>query len=210
MPEFQPDPAETQTLLEQMRAGDRNAFGQLFARHEGYLYRLVELRLDPRLASRVDFGDVVQETYVEALGRLKDYLEHPALPFRLWLRQIACDRVLKAHRQHLAAARRALGREVPLPDHSSLLLARQLLAGGSTPSERLDQQDLARRLRLAVAQLPEADREVIMLRHFEGLSNQEVACLLHLAPATASKRHGRALLRLHRILFEGGLTESPL
>jgi RNA polymerase sigma-70 factor (ECF subfamily) len=210
MPEFHPDAAETQGLLEQVRAGDRHAFGQLFARHEAYLYRLVELRLDSRLASRVDLADVVQEAYLEALGRLKDYLENPVLPFRLWLRQIACDRVSKAHRHHLAAARRALGREVPLPDHSSLLLARQLLAGDSSPSQRLDQQELARRLRLAVAQLPEADREVVMLRHFEGLSNQEVACLLQLAPATASKRHGRALLRLHRILFEGGLTESHL
>ena len=51
---------------------------------------------------------------------------------------------------------------------------------------------------------------MVVMRHFEGLSNQEVACLLSLDPATASKRHGRAMLRLHRILFEGGLTESQL
>jgi RNA polymerase sigma-70 factor (ECF subfamily) len=62
----------------------------------------------------------------------------------------------------------------------------------------------------AVAQLPEADREVVLLRHFEGLTNQEVACLLGIDPAAASKRHGRALLRLHRLLFAGGLTESQL
>jgi RNA polymerase sigma-70 factor (ECF subfamily) len=99
---------------------------------------------------------------------------------------------------------------VPLPERSSVVLARRLLAGGSSPSQQLDQRELAGRLRQAVAQLPPADREVVLLRHFEGLSTREVAFLLGLDPATASKRHGRALLRLHRILSEGGLTESQL
>jgi RNA polymerase sigma-70 factor (ECF subfamily) len=90
------------------------------------------------------------------------------------------------------------------------MLARQLLAGGPTPSQQIDHLELALRVRQAVAQLPEADHEVVMMRHFEGLSNQEVACLLGIDPATASKRHGRAMLRLHRILFEGGMTESQL
>jgi RNA polymerase sigma-70 factor (ECF subfamily) len=210
MHEVQPDSAVTLGLLLQIRAGDRTAFEQLFARHHAYLHRVVELRLDPRLRARVDPADVVQEAYVEALNRLNGYLKHPALPFRLWLRQIACDRVLKARRHHLGAARRAVSREVPLPEQSSLVLARQLLAAGSTPSQQMDHGELVRRLRRAVAQLPDADREVVMLRHFEGLSNQEVALLLDIQPATASKRHGRAVLRLHRILFEGGMTESQL
>jgi RNA polymerase sigma-70 factor (ECF subfamily) len=210
MHEVQPDSAVTLGLLLHIRAGDRSAFEQLFARHHAYLHRVVELRLDPRLRSRVDPADVVQEAYVEALNRLNGYLKHPALPFRLWLRQIACDRVLKARRHHLGAARRAVSREVPLPEQSSLVLARQLLAAGSSPSQQMDHGELVRRLRRAVAQLPDADREVVMLRHFEGLSNQEVALLLGIQPATASKRHGRAVLRLHRILFEGGMTESQL
>jgi RNA polymerase sigma-70 factor (ECF subfamily) len=210
MHEAQPDPPETQGLLERIRAGDRAAFEQLFARHQVYLHRLVELRLDPRLRPRVDASDVVQEAQLEALSRLDAYLERPALPFRLWLRQIAFDRTLKARRHHLGAARRALDREVQLPEQSSLVLARRLLAGGPSPSRQVSEREMARRLREAVARLPEADREVVVLRHFEGLSNQEVACLLALSPATASRRHGRAVLRLHRILFEGGLTESEL
>jgi RNA polymerase sigma-70 factor (ECF subfamily) len=158
----------------------------------------------------VDPADVVQEAYLDALNRLKAYLERPVLPFRLWLRQIACDRVLKARRHHLGTARRAIGREVPLPEQSSLLLARHLLAGDLTPSRRLDQRELARRTRQAVAQLADADKEIVIMRHFEGLSNREVAHVLSIDAATASKRHGRAMLRLHRILFEGGLTESQL
>jgi RNA polymerase sigma-70 factor (ECF subfamily) len=210
MHEVPADSAQTQDLLRQIRSGDRQAFERLVARHQTYLERLVELRLDPRLRPRVDAADVVQEAHLEALNRLDAYLERPALPFRLWLRQIAFDRALKARRHHLGAARRALGREVPLPERSSLVLARELAAGGSSPSQRLDHRELARRLRRAVAQLPEADREVVVMRHFEGLTNQEVACLLGVEPATASKRHGRAMLRLHRILFEGGMTESQL
>jgi RNA polymerase sigma-70 factor (ECF subfamily) len=206
----QPDSQHTQRLLQQIRAGDRQAVEQLFSRHQAYLHRLVELRLDPRLRSRLDPSDVVQEAHLEALNRLNAYLERSVLPFRLGLRQIAIARALKVRRHHLGTARRAIGREVPLPEQSSLVLARQLVAGGSTPSQQLDHRELAQRVRQAVAQLPEADRELVMMRHFEGLSNREVACLLGIDPATASKRHGRAMLRLHRILFEGGLTESQL
>jgi RNA polymerase sigma-70 factor (ECF subfamily) len=210
MHEVQTDSRETQNLLRQVRAGDRQAFEQLFTRHQAYLRRLVELRLDPRLRARVDPSDVVQEAHLEALNRLEAYLERPALPFRLWLRQIAFDRALKARRYHLGTARRSLGREVPLPEQSSVLLAGRLLAAGSTPSQHLDHRELARRVRQAVARLPEADREIVMMRHFEGLSNQEVACLLGLDPATASKRHGRAMLRLHRLLLDDGMTGSQL
>jgi len=132
------------------------------------------------------------------------------MPFRLWLRQITYDRILKMHRLHVETARRSVDREVRLPEGSSLGLAMQALAAGSTASHQLSRRELADRLRQAVAQLAEADREVLLLRHFEGLSNQEVGYLLSLEPATVSKRHGRAMLRLHKILFEGGLTESQL
>jgi RNA polymerase sigma-70 factor (ECF subfamily) len=210
MHQVQPNSVKMDDLLRRIRAGDREAFEQLFSQHQKYLCRLVELRLGLGLSSRVGAEDIVQEAYLEALHRLNAYLEHPALPFRLWLRQIACDRILKARRHHLGTARRSVHREVPLPDHSSLALARQLLAGGSTPSQRLARRELAGTVQQAVAQLPHTDREVVMLRHFEGLSNQEVATLLGIDPGTASKRHGRAVLRLHRILFADGLTESPL
>jgi RNA polymerase sigma-70 factor (ECF subfamily) len=205
-----PDSEDTEDLLRLGDGGDLQAFAQFFAQHRPHLRRLVELRLDARLRPRLDASDVVQEAYLEAFRRLPDYLQERPLPFRLWLRQIVYDHTLKARRRHLGTARRDAGREVPLPERSSLLLARQLLAGGPTPGEQFDRRELARRLRQAVAQLPEADRELILLRHFEGLSNQEVGCLLKTDPATVSKRHGRALLRLHRILFQGGLTESQL
>src|SRR5262249_25406394 len=152
---------ETQSLLVRARAGDREAFELLFARQRTYLKQLVELRLDPKLCARVDPSDVVQEAHLEALRRLNTYLEERPIPFRLWLRQIAYDRTLKARRHHLGTARRAIGREVPLPERSSLVLAERLLAGEPPPSQQVDRRELARRLRQAVAQLPDVDREVV-------------------------------------------------
>jgi RNA polymerase sigma-70 factor (ECF subfamily) len=208
MDEIAPDSAETQELLRQARAGDRQAFEKLFARYRSELRRLIAMRLDPKIQARVDPSDVVQETQLEAFCRLPDFLERRPMPFRLWLRKTAYERLLVARRQHVQAARRAVGREVPLPERSSLLLAQQLLAPGSTPSQRLDRREMARRVRQALGQLPESDREILLMRAYEGLSNQEVGYLLDIDPDAASKRHGRALLRLHKILSQGGRTES--
>jgi RNA polymerase sigma-70 factor (ECF subfamily) len=210
MDEPLPDAGDTDRLLRQVRAGDRQAFDRLFACHRLYLRRFVDLRLDPRLRPRVDPSDVVQEAQLEAVRRLDAYLERPLLPFRLWLRQIAHDRLLKLRRYHIGSARRTLVREVPLPDQSSLQLAQHLLARGPAPGEQLDSDELARRLRHGLAQLADADREVLLMRNFEGLSYQEIGFVLAVEPGAARKRHGRALLRLHKILFHGGLTESQL
>jgi RNA polymerase sigma-70 factor (ECF subfamily) len=199
-----------QRLLEQVRRGNRPAFDQLFAQHRDYLCRFIEHQLDPKLRSRVDPSDVVQEAHLEALRRLAGYLERPGMPFRLWLRQIAQDRLHKARRHHLGTARRSLEREQSLPDRSSQLLARQLLDAGSSPSQRLNRRELEQRLHEGLAQLPDVDREILILRTVEGLSYEEVGYLLAIKPAAARKRQGRALARLHKILFEGGLTESQL
>jgi RNA polymerase sigma-70 factor (ECF subfamily) len=204
-----PDSGETDGLLRQALAGDRTAFDRLFARHRAYLCRVIDLRIDPRLQPRLDPSDVVQEAQLEAYRRLSDYLERRPMSFRLWLRKTAFERLLMAQRFHLRAARRAVGREAPLPERSSLELARQLLASGSTPSQRLDRAERARRVAAELARLGEADREFLVMRNLEGLSNQEAAEALQIDPAAASQRYGRALLRLRKLLVESGLMESP-
>lgn len=209
MSEAAPDSAETQRLLDAVRAGERRALDQLLAQYRPYLRGIVALRLDPKLRARVDPSDVVQEAQLEAVRRVESYLAAPLLPFRLWLRQIAYDRLLMARRQHVGAERRAVSREAPLPDSSAILLAQQLLAAdGPTPSQELVQHELVARVRQAIAELADDDREVLLMRNFEGLSNQEVAQVLALDPATASKRYGRALLRLQKLLRGQGLMES--
>lgn len=202
-----PDPPDDLRLIEQVRAGDAAAADRLFGRHLPYLRRLVELRLDPRLRARVDPSDVLQEAHLEAVRRLAAYLDEPALPFRLWLRRIAYDRLVMLHRRHALAERRALARDVALPDHSAHHLAGQLLAGGSTPSRRVVRDELAQRVRAAVARMADPDREVLVLRTVEGLSNGEVAGLLGIEPVAASQRYGRALLRLRKLLVQDGTAE---
>jgi RNA polymerase sigma-70 factor (ECF subfamily) len=203
------DSAETQRLLEQARAGAPEALNRLLERHRAYVHRFVELRLDPQLRARVDPSDVVQETQLEAVRRLEGYLGEAPMPFRLWLRQIAQDRLLMLRRQHRGARRRAVTREAAWPEESSLAFAQQLVAGGTSPSARLAASELAHRVQQAVAQLAEADREVVLLRNFEGLSNMEVAHLLGIQPAAASQRYGRALLRLRKVLDEAPPEEQP-
>jgi RNA polymerase sigma-70 factor (ECF subfamily) len=209
MAELAHDSAETRHLLEQARAGSAGAVNCLLERHRPYVCRFVELRMDAQLRGRVDPSDVVQEAQMEAVRRLDGYLCHAPLPFRLWLRQIAQDRLLMLRRHHRGARRRAVTREAVWPDESSLAFARQLLAAGPSPSARLAVSELAQRVRQAVAELPEADREIVLLRNFEGLSNQEVAQLLGIQPATASQRYGRALLRLRKLLADARPEEQP-
>jgi RNA polymerase sigma-70 factor, ECF subfamily len=199
MPEPHPDSQETQTLLEQAGGGDAAACEQLLERHRSALRSFVELRLDPALRGRLDASDVVQEAQLEAARRLPDFLRRRPMPFRLWLRKTAHERLVMLRRRHLGAARRAAGREVPLPDTSSQALA-SLLARGSSPSERLRLQELQRRVQGALTELAEVDREVLLMRNYEGMEYEEIACILGIEAAAARKRHGRALLRLHRAL----------
>jgi RNA polymerase sigma-70 factor (ECF subfamily) len=140
--------------------------------------------------------------------RIHDYLEQPPMPFHLWARKLAYERLLNARRDHRGTARRWVDREVAWPERSSLLLARPLLAGGPSPSKLLAGRELADRVSQAVAELAEADREVLMMRHAEELGYEEMACLLEIQPAAARKRYGRALLRLRKVLSDHGLLES--
>jgi RNA polymerase sigma-70 factor (ECF subfamily) len=210
MTEVKPDSETTRLLLGRIRAGERAAFEELFARHRPLLRKLVEFRLDARLRTRVDPSDVVQDTQLEAFRQLPSFLERKPMPFRLWLRKTAQERLRMAERQHLEAARRSVGREMPHPDTSAATVAYQLAAAILSPSQHAAQGELAGRVADAIGLLSDTDREVLVMRTFEGLSYDEVACVLDIDSAAARKRHGRALLRLHNVLTDGGLTESKI
>ncbi len=210
MDETTADSRQTQSLLEQVQTGDSTAFEQLFARHQDYLRNIIEMRMDRRLKSRFDASDVLQETHLEVSERLQEYLARRPMPFRLWLRKTAHQRLLQMRRTHAEAQNRARDREVPLPHQSSVELAQQLMATGTTPSEQIGRRELARRVRAAVGQLEEADREMLLMRNFEGLTVREVGCILDLDPGTVSRRHGKALMCLAKILLDTGFTESQL
>src|SRR6516164_10877688 len=127
-----PDANTTLELLQQAKQGDAQAVDALLARHREPVRRMIDLRLDPAIAQRVDASDVVQEVLLEASRRLQDYLRDPVMPFHLWLRHIARDHIIDAHRRHRQAQKRGVDREQPLApagwvDRSSLDLAAQFV-----------------------------------------------------------------------------------
>lgn len=178
-----------QELLEQFRQGQSAAFEELFTQHRERLRQVIALRLDRRLAARVDASDVLQETYLEAARRLPGYLERQEMPFYLWLRWIAQEKVLATHRQHVQASKRSVDREIPpLPMDSSAQLVSGLMGRGPTPSQAVAARELAEILRRALAQLAEEERELLLWRHFEQLTNREISHLLGVSEAAANKR----------------------
>src|SRR5262245_61602231 len=175
---MKPDSAETCGLLEQVRQGKRDALESLLARYRPAMHAVVEARLDAQVRARLDPSDVVQEAQLEVARRMEDFLNRRPMPFHLWVRKTAYERLLNARRDHRQRARRSVDREVILPDRSSLLLVRPLFHGGPSPSQQAEARERADRIALAVSGLAEADREVLLMRHAEELSYEEIGCLL--------------------------------
>ena len=197
--------SETQQLLEQARQGDAAAVERLLTAHREPLRRMIGLRLDPALAARVDASDIVQDVLLEAHRRLQDYLRKPAMPFHLWLRHIAKDHIIDAHRHERLAQRRSVDREQAMhatrPDDSSLDWAAQFFDQELTPASAAIRQEMERKVQQAIGQLGDDDREIILMRYVEQLSNQDVAAALDLTEAAASMRCLRAVRRLQALLL---------
>ena len=202
-----PDSQDTQELLAHARQGDEAAVDRLLARHRAAVRRMIQLRMDPALGRRVDASDVAQDVLLEAHRRLKQYLKNPPMPFHLWLRQMAKDRLIDAHRRHRVAARRSLDREQPLDvrlprDATTRNIALEICDGQLTPAAAATWRELKRRFEDACRSLEPQDQEIVMMRHFEQLSNSEVATALDLSPQAASMRYLRAMRRLRELLAD--------
>jgi RNA polymerase sigma-70 factor (ECF subfamily) len=192
-------------LIRAAAAGDGAALASLWQQHSPRLRRMIHLRLDRRLRRRVDPSDILQEAFLDLADRLPDYARERPLPIFLWIRLVAGQRLMQVHRRHLGTARRDAGREVSLnagglPQASSASLAAQLLGRFTTASQAAARAELRLRLEQALNAMDAIDREIIALRHFEELSNGEVAQVLALSKAAASKRYVRALTRLQTVL----------
>jgi RNA polymerase sigma-70 factor (ECF subfamily) len=189
-------------LVERLRGGDQSALAELFDRHRDRLRRMVEVRLDHRLAGRVSASDVLQEAYIDALKRVEHYFSKPDQPFFGWLRLVVGQRLADVHREHLAGKRNAT-RDVGINGGNaadSACLAACLLGNLTSPSHVAERNETFVQLEEALNQMDPVDREVLALRHFEELSNGDTAMLLGIQPAAASKRYVRALARLRQIL----------
>ncbi len=194
-----------ETLIQAAAAGDQSAATALFMRFHDRLLRMIRLRMDHRLNGRVDPEDILQDAYLDAAGRLGDYAARPDMSFFLWLRFLTAQKLIDAQRHHLGVAKRDASQEIslnrgPMPEASSASLAAQLLGMLTSPSTAAMRAEMQIKVQQVLNVLEPIDREVLVVRHFEHLTNGEAAELLGISPAASSKRYITALKRLKAIL----------
>lgn len=183
------------------------ALDRALEKHRDYLRRLLKFRMDDALRGRIDPSDVIQETHLEVCRRIDDFVDRSTTSFKLWLRRTALEQLIDHRRRHLVAAKRTAHREVAFSDASSVALATRLF--DEQPSEAVQRRELQEQTAIAISVLSEADREILLLRHGEELTNSEAAEVLEISCAAASKRYGRALLRLRARLASSGALCEP-
>lgn len=180
------------------------AFAERFTEHRPRLKQMLHFRMDPRLRTRTDLSDILQEAYIDAYRRLSHFENKPGMSFYVWLRQVTMQRLIDLHRRHLLADKRDVRNEVRIGDNehpaTSAVMARRMVDQMVTPSQILIRQEMAEQLEATLEKLDDIDREVLALRHFEDLRNGEVAEVLGISEAAASNRYVRALSRLQKDL----------
>ena len=208
-----PSPSQVFRQVELATQGDQQAWAELLNAHRARLRRMVALRLDPRLQGRVDPSDVIQEAYLDASRRLPEFRDDPEVPFYLWLRFLVGQRMVDEHRRHLGRSARDVGREVSLyrgamPQASTAMLAAQLLGKLTSPSDAAIRAERKVRLQEALNAMEPIDREIVILRNYERMTNGEAARVLNLDKSAASKRYIRAIIRLKEMLTSMNLLDS--
>lgn len=189
--------------LGRARAGDRAALSTALQALEPRLLRMVDLRLEHALRRRLEPRDVVQDALFEAARRFDEWRADPRIPFHTWLRLICAQALTNAQRKHLGTQKREAGREQALGDRPSVSAANAadfFIASQTSPSQAATREEARALVLRALEELDEMDREILALRHFEDLSNEEAAGELGIEPAAASKRFARALQRLRPAL----------
>jgi RNA polymerase sigma-70 factor (ECF subfamily) len=199
-PSASPDPEQ---LLSVARTGDGVALGQLLEMYRGYLALLARLQIGRRLQGKADASDLVQETFLQAHQNFAQFRGASEGDLMQWLRQILASRLEKLVRRYEGTQRRDVRLERQLEgelDDSSRILDRGLIAPHSTPSQQAARREQAVLLADALGNLPEDYREVIVLRHLEGLKFPEVAARMGRTVDSVEKLWTRALGRLRQTL----------
>ncbi len=194
---------DPQSELDQLQQGGPEAVARLFSQYRERLERMVRFRMDPRLSGRVDPDDILQEAYMEIDRRVQDYIGQPTVPLFVWMRQITWQTLIDTHRRHVVAKARNVNQEasrMPGAGATSVSMAAQLVGHLTSPSQAAIREERLQRVKQALDAMDETDREVLALRHFEQLTNNEVADVLGLQKAAASNRYVRALSRLKQTL----------
>jgi RNA polymerase sigma-70 factor (subfamily 1) len=200
---FSTDSDDTTAMLDKVAAGNPTALERLLEAYCPFLKRVIEMRLEPALRSRVDASDVAQEAQIMISKGIGRFIKQRPTSFRIWIRRKALDQLKDERRRHIGARKRSVLVEQNISDVSSMEIARKLLS--NSPSKVLGQIELRERVYGLIEQLNDIYREVLVLRHAEELTNAEVADTLGIDPNTARQRYGRALQKLHQLFAENGI-----
>jgi len=186
--------------LEQLKAEGNIALARIYASNQERLERIVVFRMDPRIRRRIDAADVLQEAYLEMDRRLHDYVADPKVSVLIWMRQRVLQKLIDMQREQFRDKRDVNKEQQPAANwnsgNTSLSVNAFLAASITSPSQFLIRNEDVLQLQSAMDSLSDIDREVIALRHFEQLTNQQVAEVLSLSTTAASNRYIRALNRL--------------
>jgi RNA polymerase sigma-70 factor (ECF subfamily) len=187
-------------LVELAATGDVSAVTTLLEQHRERLLQMVRIRMDPRVAKRIDASDVVQDSLLEAHEKLEEYAKKPPLPFYPWLRQIAWQRLMHTHDRHIHTKQRSVMREqiasFTLSNDSVAGLAEYLVDDGTSPSGGAMREESQRRVRAALDELSARDREVLVMRYLEHMSVGEISATLQISENAVRMRQLRALQKL--------------
>ena len=175
---------------------------EVFNQNRDRLAQIVGFRLDQRLKARLDVDDILQEAFCDAETRFASFISNPAVSPFVWIRSIVNQTMIDLHRKHFGAAKRSVNREVNFQNAAptSMSIAYYMIANNSSPSRALMREEAAEQLQAKIEELDPIDREIIALRHYEELSNSEVAEVMEITKANASVRYIRALKKLKKIM----------
>ncbi len=205
--------ADEGELLERMRQGDQTALAELFEMNRDRLLRMIAIRIDPRLQGRVDEVDVLQEAFLSLSQSIHRFAQYPDMSAYVWMRLAVQDRLIALHRRHIQAGKRDARREVSLSqkansEDSSLEIADQLEDSFSSVGGKVARQEVARIVQATLQKMDDKDREIILMRIFERMSNAEAAQALGLSNNGASSRFSRAMDRLQQEVLGSGSQEA--
>jgi RNA polymerase sigma-70 factor (ECF subfamily) len=197
--------SESSELVNRVLEGDEQALAELFSECRDRLWRMVNFRMDPRLRKRVDPDDVLQEAYMNAVQRIDKFRAEASRSILIWFRMIVTQTMVDIYRRHLGAQKRSAGRDVSMhggwkSDSTSMSLSFHLLGHLTSPSHAALRAEISQQIDTALSTMNDIDREVLALRHFEELSNNEAAQVLNITEQAASLRYVRALSRLKDVM----------
>ena len=201
-----------QTSSPQVAAAQKELVTE-FTKHREALWQAVYFRLDHRLSGRVDPDDVLQEAYLDAAKRLNQFVEqHDSWSMLVWIRVILRQTLINVHRRHFMSKKRDASREAENPTRTGEgclpAITEECPSRTSTPSQVVMRKESCSELQSALDQLKVLDRTVLVLRHFEELSNKDTANRLGVSEKAASIRYVRAIEKLKKAMDRGTLRDG--